>query len=136
MVISLARLTNLHRITLLETFYFPQVLDIVWKNCFDLTMPRTMDDFICHHEKFVSPDYVLAEHLTLFFMLEDAAVFAEYDKSVQPWKSKHGAFHLEATWNHVRKLVVMPIHFSPRRWGHRRGTCVLLQTQLGAVPHF
>ena len=68
-----------------------------------------MADFVCSHERFVDPEYVRRDNVSLFFLQEDVAVFAETDPGIQTWRLKYGAFVREATEQYARRLISMPI---------------------------
>ena len=68
-----------------------------------------MADFICSHDSFVHPEYVLKDNVSLFFLLDDMAVFAEAEPDVQIWRGKYGAFIREASEHLSKKLICMPL---------------------------
>ena len=100
-----------HRLQIIFQYinkYF-QVLNIKWRQHFDFLLPYSMADFICSHDSFVHPEYVLKDNVSLFFLLDAMAVFAEAEPDVQIWRGKNGAFIREASEHLAKKLICMPL---------------------------
>ena len=67
-------------------------MKIIFRRNVDKMPPLTMRDFISTHESFTSPEYVLQDHISLFFISGENAVFAECPPGVEAWRSNYGAF--------------------------------------------
>jgi len=64
-----------------------QVLDVLLVHHFSSVRPTTMDDYLCTHNRFEDPQYIIDnESITLMIINERHAVFGEPDE-----KGKHTA---------------------------------------------
>jgi len=64
-----------------------QVLDVVLRHKFCLGQPVTVSDFICTHNRFENPQYIIDnDNITLMTITEQDAVFAKAkDKGTRPY---------------------------------------------------
>jgi len=65
-----------------------QVLDVVLRHKFCLGQPVTVSDFICTHNRFENPQYIIDnDHITLMTITEQDAVFAEAKDKSEPQRN-------------------------------------------------
>ena len=87
-----------------------QVLDIVWRWKLDeLIQPPSRVEFIYRHNKFVDPDYVLQDHISLYYVTPSEAVFVETNPNVDVAHSSTDSFLRVAQYRHAKRLVVLPM---------------------------
>ena len=85
------------------------VCSILYRYKFDVIVgPSKLNNFLCIHEKFVHPHYVLKDNVTLYTADEKEAVFIEVDENVKVWKSMHGTFMREVQFLHAKKVIILP----------------------------
>lgn len=107
------------------------MLDIVFRHKFDIMLTFSVKDFICVHNRFVNPSYVLAnDHVSLFTVTETDAVFIEArEEGMQLWRSKYSAFMKNAQMEYGRRLIVIPLaafHRMSEELGDPKGKLILL----------
>ena len=108
------------------------MLKILWRSNFDMLKPPALNDYICSPDGYVDTDYILRDNVSLFFIEDHTAVFAECDEGVQIWRSQYGAFIKEATLRHAKKLLVMPvsmmIEFADKLGPPKTNLCFMFKT--------
>ena len=88
-----------------------QVLNIVARHKFCVVLqPCGVENFIATHRTFVNPEYVLQDHVTLYHITQQEAVFVETDTDVNVSLSNHGSFLRLAQFNFAKRLLIMPLH--------------------------
>jgi len=67
-----------------------QVLDVVFRHKFDVRLMTTVDDFVCTHNRFEHPQYVVDnDNVTLLTVTERDAVFCETkEKGKRIWSGR------------------------------------------------
>ena len=77
---------------------------------FDILQPNTIDDFICTHDRFENPQFIVDnEHVTLMTVAENYALFAvARDKDMHLWKSEYNSFVRLAYLDYCVQLIVVP----------------------------
>ena len=86
-------------------------MDVQCRYKFDpLGQPSGASNFIASHNRFVDPEYVLKDHVSLFYVNKDEAVWVEVDEGVDPTRCQYSAFFYFAQWKLAKKLIIMPIH--------------------------
>ncbi|ELT96628.1 hypothetical protein CAPTEDRAFT_210444 [Capitella teleta] len=81
-----------------------------WKYC--LLMPPSLRDFICVHDEYIDPEYVIQnDHVSLFFLdpHQDVAVFGEGIPGQKLWHSDCDSFISLALFKFSKRLIVMPM---------------------------
>ena len=87
-----------------------QVMKILSKYKFDqLSQPSGTSNFLASHECFEDPEYVLQDHVSLFYVNKDEAIWVEVEKGIHPAKCDYSAFFRFAQWKLAKKLIIMPI---------------------------
>ena len=87
-----------------------QVLNIFARHKFDkIDQPSGPSDFLMTHKEFVDPEYVLQDHVSLYYININEAVFVETEEGVDVTLSKYGGFVRFAQFHLARKLIVMPM---------------------------
>ena len=87
-----------------------QVLNIFVRHKFcKLLQPSGSDNFLMTHKEFVDPEYVLQDHISLYYVNATEAVFVEVEKGMDITQSKYGAFVKISQFNLAKKLIIMPI---------------------------
>jgi hypothetical protein len=107
------------------------VLDIVARHKFDIMYPHSVKDFICVHNRFVSPSYVLAnDNVSLFTVNEKDAVFIEARApDMQLWRSRYSPFLKNAQMEYGHRLIIIPLaafHRMSDELGDPKGKIILL----------
>jgi hypothetical protein len=107
------------------------LLDIVVRHKFDILQAFSVRDFICVHNRFVSPSYVLAnDSVSLFTVNETDAVFIEArEAGMQLWKSRYNPFIKNAQMEYGHRLIVIPLaafHRMSEELGDPKGKLILL----------
>ena len=88
-----------------------QVMKVLVKYKYDtLGQPSGSSNFLASHESFQDPDYVLDDHVTLFYVNKNEAIWVDVEKGVHPAKCNYSAFFYIAQWKLAKKLIIMPIH--------------------------
>ena len=89
-----------------------QCLRILWKRkfLFDFDDYTEHDNFLLLHDSWVDPEYVLQDHVTLFFIDKDEALFVECPPDVIVSSLKCNAFMRDAQFEHANRVLSMPIH--------------------------
>ena len=88
-----------------------QLLKVLAKYKFDhLGQQSGVDNFISSHEGFRDPEYVLQDHVSLFCVNKNEAIWVEVEKGLHPAKCEYSAFFHIAQWKLAKKLLIMPIH--------------------------
>ncbi|XP_013421147.1 uncharacterized protein LOC106181336 [Lingula anatina] len=85
------------------------VRNIVWKCKWDDLSPSEPSKFITTHSHFDHPRCILGDDVTLMFLDENEAYFAQTPLSVNIFSSDLSPFLYTALFNHVYRLIVMPI---------------------------
>lgn len=87
-----------------------QLLDVHYRYTFSLILQACgADNFITTHRAFVHPDYVLQDHVSLYSLSSDEAVFVETSRDIDVSHSDNGCFMRMAQYDLARRLVVLPI---------------------------
>ena len=71
--------------------------------------PSGADNFMLTHHEFVDPEYVLQDHISLYYVTKDEGVFVEAEKGVDVTASKNSPFVRCAQFHCAKKVIVMPI---------------------------
>lgn len=89
-----------------------QVLDVHLFYSFDPMVFTSRRNFVCSHNRFDSPRYVVEnDHVTLLNMDDDYAVFAEANgKDMQLWKMEYSGFMKLAQLKYCSRLILVPRH--------------------------
>lgn len=66
-------------------------------------------NFITCHERFVHPEYVLKDEVSLYCFTEDEAWFVEAPSGIEVWRSECSAFHKIAQHEFSEKIIKMPL---------------------------
>ena len=87
-----------------------QVVNIHIRHKFDtIDESPSLANFITTHDAFVHPDYILQDHVTLYCLSDDLAVFVETDADVDVTDVEFGAFLRISQYEFAKKLVLLPI---------------------------
>ena len=87
-----------------------QVLDIFARHKFcDILQPSASDNFLMTHKGFVHPDYVLQDHISLYYIQKSEAVFVEAEEGVDVTLSRYGSFVRTSQYKQARRFIIMPI---------------------------
>ena len=88
-----------------------QVMRILCRYKFDpLTQSVGPNIFLTNHERFVDPEYVLKDHVSLFHVSKDLALWVEVDEEISPIRIQSMPFFTFAQYKLARKVIVMPMH--------------------------
>ena len=88
-----------------------QMLNILGRHKFcTLLQPSGANDFVTSHKEFVDPEYVLQDHVTLYNITHQEAIFVETDVGIAVTESQYGAFIKLAQFNLAKRLLIMPMH--------------------------
>ena len=88
-----------------------QMLQIIFRHKFDdLHEPSGTHNFIASHKRFVDAEYVLQDHVTLYYITKNDAIFVESAKDKDVSISDSGTFLRQAQFHLAKKLLIMPIH--------------------------
>ena len=88
-----------------------QVMKVLTKYKYDpLGQPSGPSNFLASHESFQDPEYVLEDHVSLYYVNQNEAIWIEVEKGLDPAKCDYSAFFRFAQWKLARKLIIMPIH--------------------------
>jgi len=86
-------------------------MDIIFKYKLDLLVePASAANFIATHATFVSPSYVLQDHVTLYNVTRTEAVFVESSEGVDVAHSSYGSFMRASQFEQARRLIIIPIN--------------------------
>ena len=107
------------------------VLDIVAQHQFDILHTFAIEDFICTHNRFESPGYVLDnDHISLLTINDTDAIFVEAKHEGQLlWKSEFSPFIRNSQVENCRRLIVVPLpafHRMSEELGDPKGQLVFL----------
>ena len=87
-----------------------QLLNIHFRHKFDtIDESPSLINFITSHHTFVHPHYVLQDHVTLYCLHDNLAVFVETDPDVDVTDVEFGAFLRISQYEFAKKLVLLPI---------------------------
>ena len=87
-----------------------QVCDVMWKYKLDkLEQPPSRLEFVYTHQKFVDPEYVLQDHVTLYYVTSSEAIFVETDPGIDVTKSSTNCFLRAAQYEHAKRLIILPM---------------------------
>jgi Sulfotransferase domain len=88
------------------------VLNIIMRHKFDILNVFSTTDFICTHNRFVSPSYVLSnDNVSLLTITETDAVFIEAcESNMLLWRSEYSPFLKNAQMQYGHKLIVVPLN--------------------------
>ena len=89
-----------------------QLMNIIARYKYDLMgQPSGPHLFITCHERFVDPEYVLEDdHISLFNVYKDKAVWVQVEKGTDLSRCDYAAFIYLAQFKLAKKLIIMPIH--------------------------
>ncbi|ESO09495.1 hypothetical protein HELRODRAFT_168488 [Helobdella robusta] len=96
----------------------------------DYTFPASFWDFLTTHERFEPLEYVLQDHITLYVVNHDEAIFVETKPGVKVWDTKiHSPFMMNAQFiNAVKilKISTVCLHALAEKIGDPKGELILL----------
>ena len=88
-----------------------QVMRILCRYKFDpLAQSAGPSIFLTTHERFVDPEYVLKDHISLFHVNKDLALWVEVGEGTDPIRIQNMPFFTFAQYKLARKLIAMPMH--------------------------
>ena len=107
-----------------------QVMKVLTRFKYDpLGQPSGPSNFLASHKSFQDPEYVLEDHVSLYYVNKNEAIWVEVEKGIDPAKSDYSSFYRFAQWKLARKLIIMPIHIFKQlgsKVGKPSGKIVLL----------
>ena len=88
-----------------------QLLDIRLRHSMEsLTLPPSDKYFITTHSRFVSPEYVLKDNVSIYALTNNEAVFIEVPEGVEEWRLSVNAFHKIAQFENAVRIVKIPLN--------------------------
>lgn len=108
-----------------------QILDIVTHYHFDILHTFAFENFICTHNRFESPSYILEnDHISLLTVNDRDAIFVEAKKQdMLHWKSEHSPYIRNGQLENSRRLIVVPLsvfHRMSEELGDPKGQLIFL----------
>lgn len=87
------------------------VLSIWARHKFDVLLePSGKQNFLCVHSSFQDPEYVLQDHISLYYVDQNEAVFVEVEEGIDVSNSENGAFYRVTQFELAKRIVVVPMH--------------------------
>ena len=88
-----------------------QILSIWARHALDEgSQPANQRDFLTTHVTFDDPDVVLQDHVTLYALTEQEAVFVEVPIGCDVSNSNVSPFYRIAQFRNARRVIVLPLH--------------------------
>ena len=86
------------------------VQSIWFRHKFDLVVGEALpSNFIATHHSFQSPEYVLQDHVTLYGITSDEAIFVETERDFDVLHSDAGCFLRVAQFLNAKRVIKMPM---------------------------
>lgn len=87
------------------------VLKVICRYKMDLlAQPSGLDNFLCVHNSFQDPEYVLARNVTLYSINNNEAIFVETDADVDVRMSECNPFLRVAQFKNAKKVILLPLY--------------------------
>jgi len=87
-----------------------QVLNVQFRHKLDTYIFQAKcSDFLLTHNRFENPEYVLQDHVCLYSVNENEAIFVEGPPGAELWRHKYSAVFLTAQYTFAQKVIILPI---------------------------